>query len=448
MPRLTLGGHVCAPATGLGPVSLDRVTLHPAGSEANWVTPTQVLFQGCDQTCQLLVYDVELQQTTVADGLGANWLRARDGGWAAWLNGQIRTSEGWLAPFGSYLADVAEGNVWITDNTKQSLQAFTLAGVPVGVLSTGPLGEDATAGMNVRVRDGLLLYQTYTAWHLIRLVDLVELPITPRTEPINYAVPFVLDGEPWLLERSSRLTLRPANITSGYVVTEELCYGADAIFDGATVWVSWSASQGELPNDVRVVAPDLLGLPVDLNAPVHTDFPHTDHADAPHTDHADAPHTDHADSPHTDHADAPHTDHADSPHQDGGPVENTIVGLRGPGGKFGRCDPNEPQTIYWDKDDVGPHEQVELLPREGKPGVYALHFLAADVVVNGASDWIVGGVAQPFNTRPMDQIAGQEEFYVSLQPPDFALITALVYFNDQGVVWTSAPLTLIEQPTS
>lgn len=125
-------------------------------------------------------------------------------------------------------------------------------------------------------------------------------------------------------------------------------------------------------------------------------------------------------------------------------MANAIVGVRGPGGKFGRVDPNDPEHIFFDREDVGPHEEVEVMPREGKPGQYALRFVAANVVINGAGDWAQGGTALPFNTRPVDKIGGHEEFFLAIQPPDDHLITAMIHYHEDGKWWTGAPLSIVE----
>ena len=272
MPRLNSLGQVCAPGSGLGVVSAEGLEIYPSGSDANWLSVNEVAFQGCGSSgCQILAYNVNTQSTRVLDGQGANWLRARDGGWAAWLNGQIRTSAGWVAPGLGYLADVAEGGVLIAGPDLQTLTAYTLGGVQaMAPLATGgPLGDDATSGLNVRVRDRLLLFQAGGAWRLFSLQSgqLAELYPAARVEPISYAVPLRIAGQPWLLERSHRLTLRPYASTLGYVITEELCYGPDAVPLEAGARITWSISGGQPPGDVRVLTYYLGIPPVELNEP-------------------------------------------------------------------------------------------------------------------------------------------------------------------------------------
>lgn len=263
MPRLSRGGLVCAPGTGSGVVSVEGVPVASDGGDANWYTDTEIAYVH-HASAQIVAYNVELKTYRTLYSSGANWLRARDGGWARWLNGEIRTSEGWVGPPG-YLAEVADDQVWIADPSLTTLTAYLLNGTPAGIsLVTGALGQDATAGLNVRVRDGFLLYQSVSGWHLIDLATREELPIAARVEPINYAVPLSVGGSvPWLLERSGRLTLRPYNDTHGFFVTDELCFGADAVATLSRVEVVWSITQGEQPENIRRAVS--LGRVIDLN---------------------------------------------------------------------------------------------------------------------------------------------------------------------------------------
>jgi hypothetical protein len=117
-------------------------------------------------------------------------------------------------------------------------------------ISTGPLGTDAVAFRNVRQRNGWLLYQASGVWTLVAL-DGEVMPITPRTQYVDYAVPVSMpDGTVILLERANgRLTLRYPNTTLGWLVMEDLRNDGlvvpDAIELGGLVRVAWSNDQSE-----------------------------------------------------------------------------------------------------------------------------------------------------------------------------------------------------------
>ena len=277
MARLSTTGTLALGVTN-GPISVDGVVIDTGGGQTAWYSPEVLLYQKCDTRCRINGFSVPRAAIAEVDPLGANWLRAGGAVWAAWLNGIIRSSDG-LARGDGYLCDVSDdGLVLLTASSLRGIDVYW-RGQLITSIPTEPLSDDATGGINVRLRDGLLCYQAGGIWHLIEFSSGEVRPIAPRPEAINYAVPLRVAGEPWLLERSSsptapnRLTLRPAASTFGYMLSDGLTFAPDAVrLTDGLVRAAWSVTQGEGPDDGRIVDQDLAVARQDLTvlpAPVY-----------------------------------------------------------------------------------------------------------------------------------------------------------------------------------
>lgn len=117
----------------------------------------------------------------------------------------------------------------------------------------------------------------------------------------------------------------------------------------------------------------------------------------------------------------------------------------GSGGGVGRVDPSE-KRLHFDRaiangHNAGGHELVELLPRDN--GKFAVRFVDANVVVNGAPKWQCGtDLDRQFETRPADQIRGHEEWTATVQPN--GRIQLVIEHEENGQRFTSVPLTFVE----
>lgn len=263
--RLNARGEYCAPGSGLGVVSMNGVPIDSSGSDACWLTDDVLLAQHCDQACQIRRFDLKSGEIKTEDPQGANWLRAGGGVWRAWLNGHIRGSDGFS--YDGYLCDVSPEGVTVT--APPSFDALTVSMPDVGGwnIATGPVGNNATSGPNVRYRDGLLCWQGVDGWHLRNLnaVSTDVVAITPRAEVIYFTVQTKIGSAIWLIEQSGRLTARPHNSTIGYIITDQPVYGIDARYVNGKIRVVWASSLGEPPEHQHVYDQDLTLPRVELN---------------------------------------------------------------------------------------------------------------------------------------------------------------------------------------
>jgi hypothetical protein len=204
------------------------------------------------------------------DADSATWFRAGGAVWAAFLAGSgVRTSWGFTDPAAN-LADVSpQGDlVLIPDYQRgQDLRVIRADGTEVWI-GTDSLGQDAAAGPNVRLRDGILVYQAGGTWHVEHLGG-GPIPFVTRETPINYMVPVTADGILYLLEREdARLTLRPAMDTHGWVLgTGHNLWSPDAVSVAAgEVLIGWGQNAAETPGSLSLVRQSLHATPEDLDS--------------------------------------------------------------------------------------------------------------------------------------------------------------------------------------
>lgn len=235
------------------------------GGEIGWVDDHTLVYARGNE---LRAWDTIHEFGSEVDPEGANRVRAGGGVWAAWLNGEIRTSLGWNVIFGMRLCDVDEQGTIIT--CPESLHGLTFQskdGLSTYSFATGELG-DTTYGINVRQREGALLFQENGEWTLC--VDRQMDPDFRRFRlpgPCYVAVPVWINSELWILEQGERLTLRPVHSTSGYVIQTagEPVYNPDAVsLTDDIIRVGWSRSIGEAPADLVVQEWDTRGPRVEL----------------------------------------------------------------------------------------------------------------------------------------------------------------------------------------
>lgn len=104
MPYLNSLGKWCA-GVGGGQASYEGQVLgQPAGGTC-FFDDTHVLYQECQATCQLIMYDTERGTTSVASTVGANTIKAGGGVWAAWLGTSDPTTQGLRTSTGLLLPD-------------------------------------------------------------------------------------------------------------------------------------------------------------------------------------------------------------------------------------------------------------------------------------------------------------------------------------------------------
>jgi len=120
-------------------------------------------------------------------------------------------------------------------------------------------------------------------------------------------------------------------------------------------------------------------------------------------------------------------------------MESQRVGVIGPGGFYGRVDPKNKQTILFDRTEVDEQAAVELTKPDDR---FALRFIAADVILNGAPRWLCGTDRnRQFETRAASARGPHEEWTLVKLPN--GQILAYVLHEADGRAFTSAPLTVV-----
>ncbi len=178
-------------------------------------------------------YNTSTLATATVDAAGQNTMAAGGGQWAAYLAGSgVRSSVTIASPTaplaGAFLLDVGtNGSIAICD-----YQA-TATGITVYDTSGTAIYENPTVvvGPIARLVDDILGFQSITAftwngveypagWHLVNVATGLVPYWFPRTDGVNWLVPFVgTDGTLYVLERTESVSLREADRSQGYDIT-------------------------------------------------------------------------------------------------------------------------------------------------------------------------------------------------------------------------------------
>ncbi len=241
---------------GDGTVSVDNQRTPDAdpSGEADWIDDQSIGYRcrGADGVYRLRRW-TGAGASTALDGQTATTFRGGGGIWAAYIAGQgIRTSTGISGLEAARLCDVsAQGEIVICPDHQRGRDLRIIGRTQEWWIGTEALGDDATAGPNVRLRDGVLCYQAGGSWHLERL-GAGPIAFMPRTTPINYAVPVTVAGAVYLLEREAyRLTLRKADSGQGWIIASgDQLWGPDAVAESGGVRIGWANNPSETPGSL------------------------------------------------------------------------------------------------------------------------------------------------------------------------------------------------------
>lgn len=263
MPVMNRRGDVLMAGTSLN----GAAPFAPAPCEhACWFTDDVAVYhQG--PNWHLDFYDLTTGTTLEADTRGETTLVARNGRWAAKLQGEIRTSWGLvLRNAGSLLAIGDDGTLVVADP----------AGTPTRLVN--PDGSTAILSNGsclfvAHERRGRTLWKDYAG----------QLHADGVTLPILQGRPhalFRINGRDWILQGllgETALVLHPLDSTHGYLVaSSNNLYRPCAAVLGNTVKVAWSFGAGELRNDQRGRLIDLSAPTIDLSTIVASPGPSSD----------------------------------------------------------------------------------------------------------------------------------------------------------------------------
>jgi hypothetical protein len=249
MPRLNSRGQ-SACGVGGGIVNIDgREIACPAGGAA-WIDDDVVVYQICrDGGCILQTFDQRTGAYSTAANLGANFIHAGGGTWAAWLGSHgVFTSSGLHFP-DSGLGPVGPDGAVAIKNTYHSY---------------GPWDVVERNGTRWRLTDGdasdiQLLGQGRAFWRESGQIRTRHLPaIVTLPGPVHWPRLALVHDEWWVLYQSEtlggRLVFHPHHSVVGYLLTPPFAstYRPDAVMlaDGRAR-VVWANTEAEAPGDLR-----------------------------------------------------------------------------------------------------------------------------------------------------------------------------------------------------
>lgn len=258
MPRLSLLGSAVM-GLGVTPTSVNgSVPAGLAGSVGGgwaWLSNTTII-GAADFGTGYSLYTLVLPSTlaTLAAG-GINQVAAGANVYATWTTGVgvVTNIPGLpLLPFAGVGDIGGDGYAALVNNRAAGMGLVVYATDGTTALD---LSETVLSSLAIRVRGGLLSYQSSDGWHLLDIAAAKELTWLHRTAAIDLTIPVVVDGPVWVLERESattRLTLRVATSTKALIINDTgLNYGPDVILlSSGVVRIGWSTSAAESAADL------------------------------------------------------------------------------------------------------------------------------------------------------------------------------------------------------
>ncbi len=230
-----------------------------------------------------LVGDGHLAFGTEQEVHASNWVRGSGSdvvllqGFVLWADGSLQSLPSCVYP--CWVNDI--GQVAYTYGEKQSL-VIIQQGQPDIELQTGGIGDDAVAGPDTNSVWPYCVVRSYSRGQL--LYDLRTQDLVPGHVPNPYANMtrvVIIDGMPWLVERTERITARPFNSNQGIVIPTSTDQNAlDATTADTALQATWWSATGTSPATwqglVSIDHPERLPRVDVITPPIPAGFPYTE----------------------------------------------------------------------------------------------------------------------------------------------------------------------------
>jgi hypothetical protein len=263
-----------AAATGYSTVGVNGASiLASAGSFYGpaWLTNAKIAYQNFSATAIEQSYDIGTTATATLASQGSTIIAAGNSIWAYYIaGGGVFTSNG-VGPFpNGFLGEVSTDHGEIINVTSSGSLGLTVYDSSAATLLSLPaVALVSPYNSPCRLRGHVLAYRQTSGWTLVN-VNGDSISYRLRTDDvINWITPVFIGTTLYLLERSNRLTLRPATQASGWLIQDvgNATFNPDAVsLSSAGVRMGWCTNAGETPASLvigdLVVATNTLTLSI------------------------------------------------------------------------------------------------------------------------------------------------------------------------------------------